>query len=137
MYLGIFWWGKPCIEWDRARSGENTYEIGRRRSEAIMIDASKLSTEVGLSYHRLTTVSVAFTYGSSTLCTASLQFRWLALTIKPPTNPNSVFPSWQLNIKKRLPNNLTWRLILKLFDASASRIMIRCIGELHAVRNLT
>jgi hypothetical protein len=26
---------------------------------------------------------------------------------------------------------------LKLFNASASRIVIRCISELHAVRNLT
>ena len=33
MYLGKFWWGKPCIEWDRAWSGRTsippkpTYEL--------------------------------------------------------------------------------------------------------------
>ena len=41
----------------------------------------------------------------------SRQFRLLALMIKPPTNMNSVSPAWQLNIRKRLPNNLTWQLI--------------------------
>ena len=45
------------------------------------------------------------------LTTPSRQFRLLALLIKPPTNTNSVSPAWQLNIRKRLPNNLTWQSI--------------------------
>jgi len=41
--------------------------------------------------------------------------------IKPPTNPNLVHSDSQF----------------EAFDASASRIAIRCVGELHAVKNLT
>jgi len=57
--------------------------------------------------------------------------------IKPPTNPNSVHSVLAAEYQKETAEQPHLTVNLKLFDASASRIVIRYIGELHAVRNLT
>ena len=57
--------------------------------------------------------------------------------IKPPTNPNPVHSVLAAEYQKETAEQPDLTVNLKLFDASSSRIAIRCVGELHAVRNLT
>jgi len=70
-------------------------------------------------------------------CTSSRHLRWLARLIKPLTNLNSVHFVLAAKYQKEIAEQPHLIVSLKLFDASASRVVIRYIGELHAVGNLT